>query len=369
MEWRKAAVALTIIALVVFAGIFVYKFQATTSLSQQVSQSSSFSVPQLYTGEAPLYQKAKQEGAVTMYAIWTTSEIGALAQAFQKRYPGITAQFMSLDDPTILTRVSQEFNAQKNTVDVIGSDSVPPILYSLGAIQDYQTVQKDALITNDPRMAVIGISVVGIAYNTKLIDQANLPKSYEDLTNPKYSKQFPLALDDPMRSGALTLMLVGLRDYWKDDVKWANFIKGLRALKVPTFQSSKQMGSLLSAGEYAICVPCYSQDIITRKTSGAPVDWVPGIPPVAYPRFAAIYKYAPHPNAAKLLAEWLASSDSAPVWCSMARSPARANTPCSAAVEQMFPSRTSVITVNLPSDLSEFIDQHIKPNWIAPENP
>jgi iron(III) transport system substrate-binding protein len=363
MNWAKIAVALSLIALVVSTATFVYTSQQMTSLSQQIGQYTGLPGAELYPGEAALYQQAKQEGNVIMYSIWDVPDLNAMAQGFQKRYPGIQTQFISLRNPEIVTRVSEEFKAQKQTVDVIGSDSAPPNLYPLGAIQDYQTLQKNALIYNDPRMAVVSMQVQVIGYNTKLIDQANLPKSYEDLTNPKYAKQFPVAMDNPLRGGPLTWMLIGLRQTWNDDAKWTSFVKGLRALNASTFQSTSQMARLLSAGEYAICVPCLTQDIISQKASGATVDWAPGLAPVVFPRFAAIYKYAPHPNAAKLLAEWLASSDSAPIWCQLSRTPARTNVPCSVAMEQMFPGGTNVIAVDPPADPGAYIDQNIAPLW------
>jgi iron(III) transport system substrate-binding protein len=366
MNWAKISVALSLIALVVSAGTFVYISQTITSLSQQVNQFSGFPGPQLYPGEAALYQNAKQEGSVIMYSIWDVPDLNAMAQAFQKRYPGITTQFISLSNPDIITRVAQEFQAQKPTLDVIGSDSAPPNLYPLGVITDYQTQQKSSLIYNDPRMVVVSMQVQIIGYNTKLITKADLPTSYEDLINSKYSasaKQFPVAMDDPLRGGPLTWMLVGLKDTWKDDAKWANFVKGLKALNAASFKSTSQQARLLSAGEYALCIPCLTQDIISQKASGATVDWVPGLAPVVFPRFAAIYKYTPHPNAARLLAEWLASSDSAPVWCSLSRTPARTNVPCSVAMEQMFPGGSSVIAVNPPADPAAFISQNIKPLW------
>ncbi len=363
MDWAKIAVALSLIALIVSTGSFVYTSQQITSLSQQVGQFSGFPGPQLYPGEAALYQKAKPEGAVIMYSIWDPPDLNAMAQGFQKRYPGITTQFISLSNPEIITRVGEEFKGQRPTVDVIGSDSAPPNLYPLGTIQDYQTLQKDQLIYNDPRMVVVSMQVQVIGYNTKLITKADLPTKYEDLTNPKYSKQFPVAMDDPLRGGPLTWMLVGLKDTWKDDAKWANFVKGLKALNAASFKSTGQMARLVISGEYAICIPCLTQDIIIGKSTGGAVDWVPGIPPVVFPRFAAIYKYSPHPNAAHLLAEWLATSDSAPVWCGLGRTPARVNVPCSVAMEQLFPGGSGVIAVNPPTDPASFIDKNIRPLW------
>jgi iron(III) transport system substrate-binding protein len=363
VDWAKIAVALSLIALVVSTGTFFYTSQTITTLSQQIGQYTGLPGAELYSGEGALYQKAKQEGSVVMYSIWDVPDLNAMAQGFQKRYPGIQTQFISLRNPEIVTRVGEEFNAQKQTVDVIGSDSAPPNLYPLGAIEDYQTLQKDALVYNDPRMVVVSMQVQVIGYNTKLLDANNLPKSYEDLTNPKYAKQFPMALDNPLRGGPLTWMLIGLRDTWKDDAKWTGFVTGLRALNISTFQSTSQMARLLSAGEYAICVPCLTQDILSQKASGATVDFVPGLSPVVFPRFAAIYKYAPHPNAAKLLAEWLATSDSAPIWCSLSRTPARTNVPCSVAMEQMFPGGSGVIAVNPPADPGKYIDDNIRPLW------
>jgi ABC-type Fe3+ transport system substrate-binding protein len=371
MDWTKTAVALSIIALVVSAGSLVYTSQMVTSLSQQLaqvsqaaSQASELGAAQLYPGEAALYSQAKKEGTVIMYSIWDPGDLSALALAFQKRYPGVTPNFIALDNPTLILRVSQEYQAQKQTVDVIGSDSAPPDLYPLGAIQDYQTVQKSSEIISDPRYPIVSLQVQVLAYNSKLITSADLPKNWEDVTNSKYAGK--VAMDNPLRGGPMTWLLVGLKDYWKDDTKWTNFVKGLKALNTPVFQSTSQQSRLLVAGEYELCIPCLSQDILLAKSTGGTVDWIKSIPPILFPRAAAIYKLAPHPNAGKLLAEWLLSSDAAPVWCSLQRTPGRTNVPCPVAVEQLFPGGAGTIPVQVPADPAAWINTNLKPLWPSP---
>ena len=110
-----------------------------------------------------------------------------------------------------------------------------------------------------------------------------------------------------MRAGPLSSMLAAFKDEWKDDARWANFIRVLKALNVPVHRSTSAMFRLLVAGEYSIVMPALFHDLVHEKEIGSPVDFVKGAAPVVSPQQAAIYRKAPHPSAARLFAEWLVS--------------------------------------------------------------
>ena len=294
-----------------------------------------------------------------MYTVWDVTDITALLRGFQKRYPGIDVEYWTARNPEIVSRVLEEFKAGKQSVDVIASDSAPPLLISQGAIQAYETVQKDKLIVHDPRMPIVSVQVQLIAYNTKLLKSEEAPKSWEDIVNVKAK----IALDDPLRGGPLTWALIALRDYWKNDNKWVEYIKGLKLLKAPLYKSTSQMYSLLAAGEFAVAIPILNQDVLRGKEQGAPVDWVKSAPPILVPRFAAIYKLSPHPNAAKLFAEWLISVEGQEVFASLMRTPSVKNFPSPVALDNMFPKGTPIIFVKFPDDPFEYINREIKPVW------
>ena len=148
-----------------------------------------------------LYPKAKQEGNLIIYSVWDVEHLRGITDAFMKRYPGIKATYWQGRNPEIVTRVLTEFQGGQSSVDVILSDNAPPVIRAAGGISPYETVQKDVLVLHDPTMATVSLQIQALAYNTKKIKPADLPKSWEDVANPKFKGQ--VALDDPMRAGPL----------------------------------------------------------------------------------------------------------------------------------------------------------------------
>ena len=102
-------------------------------------------------------------------------------------------------------------------MDVILSDNAPPVLRAAGAIQPYETVQKNALVVHGPTIPVVSLQIQALGYNTKRLKAEELPKTWEDVANPKYKGI--VALDDPMRAGPLSTMLATLKGVWKDDAR------------------------------------------------------------------------------------------------------------------------------------------------------
>lgn len=313
---------------------------------------------------AELYARAKQERGLVVYTVWDVEHIVTVLQAFAKRYPGIKTDYWPARNPEIVTRVLTEFQAGRGSVDIILSDSAPPPLRSAGAIMPYETVQKDVLLMHDPVMPVVSMQIQVLAYNTKRMKAEDLPEAWEDVANPRYRGM--VALDDPLRSGPLSHMIAALKGVWKDEARWSAFIQGLKALKVPVHRSTSAMFRLVIAGEYSLAMPALLHDVLREKEKGSPVDLVRTIPPVVNPRYAAIYAKAPHPNAAKLFAEWLISPDGQAALDSVGREPARKGFPSKNSVEANFPGTIRVLTPQDKSyleDPKKWLDTHVKPIW------
>src|SRR4051794_14956158 len=294
---------------------------------------------------ATLYEAAKKEGAVVVYTVWDVEHIVAILDAFSKRFPGLKTSYWQGRNPEIVTRVVTEFQAGRDSVDAILSDNAPPVIRAAGAIQPYETVQKNFLILHDPTMPVISLQIQALVYNTKKLKPADLPKSWEDVANPKYKGN--VALDDPMRAGPLSSQLAGLKDLWKDDARFARYVKGLKALGVPVQKSTSAMFRQVVSGEYAIAQPALLHDTLEEKNEkGSPVEIVSSAPPVIFPRYAGIYAKAAHPNAARLLAEWLISPEGQTALDKVGRESSRKGFQSKTSIEHAYPKDTKPIPVN-----------------------
>jgi len=313
---------------------------------------------------AELYPKAKQEGNLIVYSVWDVEHLKVITDAFMKRYPGIKATYWQGRNPEIVTRALTEFQGGQASWDVVLSDNAPPVIRAAGAIMNYDTVQRDVLYLHDPTMPTVSLQVQALAYNTKKMKPADLPKSWEDVANPKYKGI--VALDDPMRAGPLSSMLSGLKTEWKDDNRYNNFVKGLKALNVPVHQSTSAMFRLVISGEYSICMPALLHDVFEEIHKGTPVNYNKAVAPVVFPRQAGIYVKAPDPNASKLFAEWLISEEGQKAIDSVGRETSRNDFKSHTSIEAAFGKNAKPIPVtdrNFLEDPKKWLDANVKPIW------
>ena len=311
-----------------------------------------------------LYPKVKQEGGLVVYTTLEVETIRALLALFTKRFPGINTSYWTGTRSELITRVLNEFQGNQASVDIVLGESAPLVLRAAGAIQPYRTVQESALILNNPEQPIYGLQIQALAYNTKKLKVDDLPRSWEDVANPKYKGV--VALDDPLRAGPLSGLLAGLKDSWNDNARWTRFIRGLKALDVPLHKSTSAMFRLLIAGEYSIAMPSLVHDVVNEKENGSPVDFVKGAGPVISPQHAALYAKAPHANTGKLFAEWMISPEGQAVIDAGNRPGNRKGFKSKVSVEIWGSNVKSIpITDKLfYEDPRKWLDTNVKPVWV-----
>src|SRR6478672_13872667 len=160
---------------------------AVLALSSEIAiaQTRPESDPRFEKLAKEFYPKAKQEGALVVYTVWDVDHIRSLTDAFSKRFPGITASYWQATRSEVTTRTLTEYQGNQPSVDVIVTEA-PLVLHNAGATQPYQTVQGNSLFVNDAIAPVVSLQIQALAYNTKKLKREDVPKSWEDVTNPKY---------------------------------------------------------------------------------------------------------------------------------------------------------------------------------------
>ena len=174
-------------------------------------------------------EKAKAEGKVTFYANMTSVE--PVMDAFQKKY-GVRAEYTRLSTSKFITTILTEHAAGKLTADVLQAPiPVLDILKKKGVIASYVSPAAAGYpkwANQDGKIQSFGIEYVALLYNKELVKAADLPRTYQDLTNQKWKGKIVMA--DPASHPTTISWLVGLKEnVIKSDTQWRAFLKGLAA--------------------------------------------------------------------------------------------------------------------------------------------
>jgi iron(III) transport system substrate-binding protein len=329
-----------------------------------LAQGGSDTDPRFEKLAKDLYPKAKQEGALVVYTIWDVEHIRSILDVFNKRFPGINTTYWQGTRSEIITRTLTEFQGDQKTADVILSEGAPVVLRAAGVIEPYNTVQANSLLLHDPTLPTVSLQIMALSYNTKKLKKEDLPKSWEDVINPKYKGA--VALDDPLRAGPLSGLLAGFKEYWKDDARWTKYIRGLKALNVTVHKSTSAMFRLLVAGEYSIAMPSLLHDVIEEKEKGSPVDFVKSAAPVISAQQLGIYGKAPHINGAKLFAEWMITPEGQLAVSAVGREVSRKGVKSKASIEYAWGGNVKpipIINKAFYEDPRKWLDANVKPVW------
>src|SRR3954465_11533795 len=138
-------------------------------------------------------EKAKAEGAFTLYS--TDPEQGQvkLLAAFNKMFPEIKTSYVRLQAGALYAKVLSERQAKSYLVDVIQISDMGMILdfQRRGGFRQYISPQMAAFkkeYKSEPEGYWTWGSIImaGIAYNPNNVPAAEAPKTWEDLLNPQW---------------------------------------------------------------------------------------------------------------------------------------------------------------------------------------
>jgi iron(III) transport system substrate-binding protein len=249
-----------------------------------------------------LIDGAKKEGTFTIYTSATVDDMTALTSAFEKKY-GIKPQVWRASSENIIQRASTEARGGRFDVDVFETDGVA--MEAMHREKLLQVVKAPVLsdlipAATPPHGEWIGdrVQIFTAAYNTTLIKKADLPKSYEDLTNPKWKGKLGVeAADNDWFSAVVTDLgeEKGLKLFREIASK-----NGLSVRKGHTL-----LANLVVSGEVPLALTTYLYKVQQLKNDGAPIDWVELPPEVARAQGTGMARKAPHPHAAVLFMDWL----------------------------------------------------------------
>jgi len=265
-----------------------------------------------FEGEGQLYEAAKKEKELTWYTAHYGSETAAaVCSGFEKKYPGIKCNYIRTTAQVAYQRLAQDQKAGLAVASVIGSTDASHFgrMKQDGWLLKYRPKSLGELIEsavpyNDPDdlFFITAAGLVVITYNTSVVKEAEAPKRWTDLLEPRWKGK--VSIGHPGFSGYVGTWVVQMRKLYGWD-----YFKKLELNKPRIGRSINDTVTMLNAKESWVAAGP-SATTLQSRDKGNPLALV-------YPEDGAllmispsgILKNAPAPNAGKLFVEYLFSKE------------------------------------------------------------
>ncbi|MFC4029942.1 ABC transporter substrate-binding protein [Streptomyces polygonati] len=269
---------------------------------------------------------AKKEGKVVMSGSPTDTIRQQLPAAFQKTY-GVTLDYIGTSGKDNAAKLQSERKAGIYSQDVFvgGADTMANSYQKQGWLEPLPQVltpqelaptgwQGGKVPYVDPTSEILSISKyvsVPIVINTDKVKPGEI-KTWKDLLDPKWKGK--IATIDPRTPGG-AVYNVGM---FQSDPSYGDaFVKQLYKDQKPVLITDSRQGTDdLARGKYAVALAVGQLDVSKAMSDGLPIQVVsPDLEQTTSGfGFLGVSNKPPHPNAAKLLAQWLACPDGNKAW-------------------------------------------------------
>jgi iron(III) transport system substrate-binding protein len=250
-----------------------------------------------------LVAAAKAEGGeLSLYHVYPA--LTQVAAAFTTKY-GIKVKAWRAGSEGVLQRVTSEARGNRFDVDIVQNNA--PENEAAHREKLLQEVRSPFLADLVPQASPAHKEWVGItidifvaAYNTGKVKKEELPKTYQDLLDPKWKGRLGIEAED---QGWFATLATAMGE--KQTQKLFTDIVATNGISVRKGHSL--LATLVASGEVPLGLTVYSWIPEQLKQKGAPIESLALQPVVAQFSTIAMLKKAPHPYTALLFYDFLLS--------------------------------------------------------------
>jgi iron(III) transport system substrate-binding protein len=250
-----------------------------------------------------LIEGAKKEGVVALYSSAVIADTDAIIDAFQKKY-GVQVRLWRGSSDDILRRAVTEARGGRYDADL--AETAGNAMEGLERERLLAEVASPVFAQLMPGAApphrgwiADRLSVFTAAYNTTLIKPADVPKSYQDLADPKWKGKLGVSNE---ADDANWFMAVA--DAMGQDKALA-LLRNIAATNgISVRRGHTLLSNLVVAGEVPLALNLYGYRVAELKKHDAPIDGFVLPPAFALPTGIGALAKAPHPHAALLLLDF-----------------------------------------------------------------
>ena len=304
-----------------------------------------------HTGK--LIEGAKKEGKLVWYTGMNISDSKRLLDAFEKKYPFVKTKLFRSVRERILNRIITETRAGRWEFDVVSVGvAIINVLVQKKLISPYSSQEAKAYAQafKDPGGHWTGIynNYRVIGYNTELLPEAEAPRKWEDLLDPKWKGK--IMIDQRESPWYATLVTV-----WGKE-KTLKYMNALAKQDIQWRRGHTLIAQLMAAGETPLAI-VYAHRVEDMKKNGAPIEWVSTLDPISVSVIGIGLSAKPNnQNTAKLFIDFVLSKEGQETIRSSNRIPARSD------MEPLSPKldRTKLKLKVVPADMGMRYKEYVQ---------
>ncbi len=323
----------------------------------------SFASASAFAADQALIDAAKKEGTVVWYTPLIVAQTARpFANAFEKKYPGIKVELVAGTVNDLFIKHINEAKANAVQADAAGSNpALVSDMLKAGLIAKYipdsAVDLPDDLKDKNGYYASQLVSFLVPAVNTSSVKPADVPKSWNDFLDPKWTGKIAWPGTE-LPSGPPGFIGTMLSTMGQD--QGMVYLKKLAAQQIINFAGNQRVVlDNLIAGEYPLALMTYNHLAEHSAQAGAPVQWLKIDPAVELVSYAFVLKGAPHPNAGKLFVDYELSREGQTQLAKLGELPADPKVP--AAIPDLKPEGGNFKAFNIP--MEDYTGAQAK--WIA----
>ena len=249
---------------------------------------------------------AKKEGSLALYTSFAEKDLPPLLGAFEKRY-GIKVKVWRSASEKVLQRAVVETGAGRHDFDVVHTSALEmEAMVREKVLQPVAPAHGVELLAGAQRphrgWTATYLSFWVQAYNTNLVRKEDLPRTYQDLLDPKWKGKLGIEARVPEWYATIAMDM--------GEEKGIKFFRDLVAKNGISVRGGHTLlNNLVIAGDVPLALTMYQYITEGAKRKGAPVDWFVLEPVVGRMSGVGIARNVHHPNAALLFYEFMLSSE------------------------------------------------------------
>jgi ABC-type Fe3+ transport system substrate-binding protein len=262
--------------------------------------------------DASLIAAAKKEGTVVWYVSLIQNQIvRPIAEAFEKKY-GIKVEYPSGTTTDMALKLLTESRAGKIQADVSHGGSVIGPVMAAGLVEKFvpSSAANYPSEYKNPSGYWTGecLNFLVATINTERVSPADAPKTYQDLLDPKWSNGKIAWTVQMSQSGAAGFIGTILTAMGQD--AGTSYLQKLAKQKLVNVPANQRVVlDQVISGQHALALATFNHHAEISIAKGAPIKWLKLEPVTGTVDVIFLLKNAPHPNAGKLLIDFVLSSE------------------------------------------------------------